>query len=339
VNDNYESQPLTAISRGETVESLHRGHIAVMDGDGLTAHLGDPRVVTYMRSCAKPFQAMAFIEGGISEKFNLNDREIAAMCASHYAEDFHLEAVLSILEKAGVTVKDLLCGDVYSMKDEVASMQVRAGLKPGPLFNDCSGKHAGYLAFCVHRGLTVRNYTSIYHPVHRPVIELIGRFCEIDPKFIQTGVDGCSLPTFALPLESIARAFMRLADHERLPSSDRDSAARIYRAMTSHPEMVAGSGGFCTEIMKATSGRMVAKVGAEGVYAIGVRDAGIGLAVKVEDGAFRALWPSVVELLLQLDLIGKEELRRLNNFHTMAVLNDRGSVVGEVRPRFKVIRR
>lgn len=329
------SIPLVEVTRGSLVECVHRGNIAVTDSNGiLLASAGDPHTVTYMRSAAKPIQALNVIVSGAAAHFRLSGAELAVICSSHYAEPHQLQAVHGILEKIGLTVDHILGGTVTSLNPAYALELAAGHTFLTPAYSDCSGKHAGMLAVCVHKGYPVDTYLHPGHPCQQEILYLISTVCRTPENTITIGIDGCSAPVHALPLTAMARGFAAMASRQALPKDLRAPAQRIFTAMTVHPEMIAGRGGFCSDLISATQGRLIGKIGAEGVYCVGLRQEGTGIAVKIESGSMAVLPPVVVGVLEQLGLLSPQELQTLDRYRVMPNLNDRKRQVGGVRPVF-----
>lgn len=330
------SVELTFVWRGELIESIHRGDVVVVNSKGkILAYAGDPFKVTYIRSSAKPIQAINVFLSGAYEKFNFSDDEISIMCASHFGEDFHIKTVKNILNKIGASEKDLLCGGGYSINREYALKQARENITITPLHSDCSGKHAGIIASCIAKGYGIKDYNKPNHPVQRDILEIISKMCEIDEDKIILGIDGCTVPVFGMPIYNLALAFAKLSNPKDLEDDIKFASENIFRAMNTFPEMVAGTGGFCTELMKNTKGKLIEKLGAEAVYAVGVKDLDIGIAVKIEDGNFsRALYPVVVEVLERLKVLDEDEKEKLKKFKIIDNKNSVGDIVGVIKPVF-----
>jgi L-asparaginase II len=322
---------IVEVTRGGRVESQHRFHVAVAHAErGLVAAAGDPTFVSFVRSAIKMFQALPLVEDGAVERFGLVDEEIAVCTASHNAEPFHVAAARSLLRKAGADESQLACGPHPPMHAGSAERLAAAGEMPGRIHNNCSGKHAGMLALAAHHGWAANGYHRIEHPLQQRVLSTLADWCGTAADAIELGIDGCGLPTFALPLDRVAAGCARFAaaaaDH--LPAS-----AAIVRAMTSHPEYVAGTGRLCTDVMTRTGGRVFAKVGAEGYYCAGAPAARLGVALKVEDGAKRAAEPALLAVLQALDLIAPADLEALAAYARPLVLNTRSETVGEIVAR------
>ncbi len=334
---NATPEVLVTVTRSGRVECRHRGSVAVVDGGGrLLRRAGDPDTVTYMRSAAKPIQALAVVASGAADRFAFTDEELAVMCASHYGEPDHRRTVASILAKIGLEPPALHCGAPPSIRAEIALAQARAGEARTPLVSDCSGKHAGILAVCVHRGFPVDGYHRPDHPVQRMIRGILAAVSGEPEASIGVGVDGCSVPVFALPLRQMARAYARLAEPSGLPPELAAAARRIAGAMTAHPFMLAGTGGFCTALGAAGGGRWVNKLGAEGVYCIGVKEPNLGVALKIEDGALRAVPPAAMRALALLGVLTPDDAAALAEFAAAPNRNDLGEIIGELQGVFEL---
>jgi L-asparaginase II len=297
------SQPLVEWRRGEIVESLHCGALAVVDAAGrLLARQGDPQTVTFTRSSAKPLQALPFIEAGGQPAFNLPQAEVALLCASHTGTDEHLQAVQALQARTGVVEADLLCGTHPPVDAATAEALKARGEQPTPNRHNCSGKHTGMLALARLLGAPASGYLERDHPVQQAILAAVAGMCGLPPGQVIPGTDGCSAPNFAVPLETFALAFARLCDPASLPPPRAAACRTITAAMTAHPVMVAGPGRFDTRLMEAAGGRVICKGGAEGYLALGVMPGalgsdspGIGVAIKVADGDLTGRpspWPS-----------------------------------------------
>lgn len=329
------SDIMVEVYRGDLVESIHRGDIAVVDSAGrLVAGLGDPEKLTYWRSSAKPIQVLPLVECGAADRFGFTDAEIAVMCASHNGEDFHLATVRSILGKIGLGESALKCGTHLPYHDPSARALLASGGKPVEVHCNCSGKHAGMLALAVHMGFPVEDYWKPGHPVQRTLLEAVARMAGMEPASIVLGVDGCGVPVHGLPLSHMALAYARLASGFALSAERSRACRRIVRAMQAHPEMIGGTGRVCTAILTAGQGLLAAKAGAEGVYCVGHVLAGYGIAVKVEDGNGRAAGPAVLEALRQMGGLPKSAL--LEPFVQPIVTNNRNEQVGFLRAAFNL---
>lgn len=321
------------ILRGAVVESAHAVHVAVCDADGrLVSRLGDAERLTYYRSAAKPFQALPLVEDGVVDALGLTGEELAVCCASHEGEAAHLAAARSILAKAGAGEDDLRCGAHAPFSGAAARALVDAGETPGRIHNNCSGKHAGMLALARHRGWALADYHRAEHPVQRRMLDEVARWTGLPADGVPVGVDGCGVPCFAVPLHAMAASFARFAR----AAHDGRPAAEVVAAMTGHPFMVGGTDRACTKVMERTGPRAFVKLGAEGVYGGGLPDEGLGFAIKVEDGARRAVEAALVRVLDALGLLDDDDRTALAAFAEPVVRNTRGEAVGRIRVAFEL---
>jgi len=322
------------VVRGTVVESSHSVHVAVVDSAGrLRAAVGDPGSVTYFRAGAKPFQALPLARDGALDRFGITLEELALCCGSHSGEPRHLEVIVSMLRKIGVETECLVCGPQAPIHEQTRCDLAEEGLEPIRLHNNCSGKHAGMLALARAHGWDTVGYNRPEHPVQGRILSEVARWAGVPVEAIALGVDGCGAACFALPLQQMAQAYATLASSAR--RGDRE-ATYVVGAMTSYPEMVAGEGRLCTDLMRQTAGRLFAKCGAEGLYFVGVPGAEIGVALKVADGAGRAVAPAILEILRQLDLISEDDLGALWSHAYPDIYNSCGEVVGQMRPRIEL---
>jgi L-asparaginase II len=330
------SEKLVELTRGRIVESIHRGDLAVVDASGkLLYSVGNPKEkVTFIRSASKPIQAIPVVESGAADHYQLTDQELAVFCASHNAEDIHVDTVLGILQKIGLSESALQCGSHMPLYAAAAAALQRAGKKATEVHCNCSGKHSGMLTLAQHMGWDVSNYLNLEHPVQQAMLDAMSRFSGMKKEEIEIGVDGCGVPVFGLPVYNMAWAWARLSDPRDLPPSTQQAAARIRAAMTAWPQMVAGTGRLCTDLMTRLNGRVIAKSGAQGVYCTAILDKGIGIALKIEDGNGRADGPVVVETLRQMGFLTDQDLENLKDLHQPTLYNHRRDVVGRTRAVF-----
>jgi L-asparaginase II len=324
--------PGVRVWRGSEVESRHEVHAALAAADGaLLAHVGDAARRAYVRSSAKPIQVLPLVEDGLVGRFGFEAREIAVMAASHSGEPFHLDAVRSILAKAGLEPGQLQCGPHWPLHALTTEAMRAAGEKPGALHNNCSGKHAGMLAVARAHGWPLESYRDPEHPLQRRIRARLAELAGVEEASLGIAVDGCGAPTFALPVAAMAAAFARLAEADATRADDRARAIGVVLdAMAEHPEYVGGTGRLCTEIMERVGSRVIVKTGAEGVYAAALRGVGRGMALKVADGASRARRVATVNLLGQLDLFDAEAEQALARFARPAVFNRARHAVGHI---------
>ncbi|HEV7472540.1 MAG TPA: asparaginase [Pyrinomonadaceae bacterium] len=339
------AEPLVKVTRGGITESRHRGHIVAVEPDGsLAAHLGAPETVTYLRSSAKPHQAIPLVASGAADRFGFTDKEIALASASHSGEPIHTEVAASMLKKIGLGPEALKCGIHEPYSIEVAQRMREAGEQPNVLQNNCSGKHAGMLALALHLGAPTETYDEPGNPVQLAIGKVVSQFSGVPIEDIAVGVDGCGVPVFGVTVKAMALMYARLvATPAEFDETIRDACKRIVSAMTSYPELIGGTKDrLDTEIMRAAPGRLVSKVGAEGVYTVGILPCadwprGLGLALKIEDGDDHRARPTVViESLRQLGVLADESLEAVARYAFFPVRNRRGDTVGEVTPEFKL---
>ena len=332
--------PLVEIVRGDVVESVHHGAISVVTDAGLSlAAAGDPATVTFLRSAAKPIQILPLLAEGAADRFGLTAEEIAVIIGSHGGESRHLDTVRSILKKTGLDESALRCG-THSPMHPPAARELRAGGRESTvLHNNCSGKHAGMLALAVALGAPVETYLEPDHPVQVRIRAAIQTFADLPDGGLKMAVDGCSAPTFALPLNRAALTFARLLAPAGPPEAFRSSARRVVAAMRAHPFMIAGTDRLCTALMEETGDRLVAKIGAEGFYGLGYeRDGcGVGIAIKVADGdGARARHCIALRVLEDVGILSGPQAQRLRGRFVGDLTNCKGLKVGRVQPLFNL---
>jgi len=326
-------EPVARVIRGEIVESVHFGSIAVVDANGkLLYGLGDPYVVTYLRSSAKPFQAIAVVESGAARAFELTPSEIAIIAGSHSGEEKHTETVRSILGKIGLGLEHLKCGiqTPIGLSESVPDPEEKYTV----LHHNCSGKHAGMLAMAKFKNLSVEDYISPTHPVQEIITRTVSEICGYPLDKIGIGIDGCSAPVHALPLYNMAYGFARLVTPNTFPPAKAQAVSAVYMAMMDHPDMVGGSGRFDTVIAESPGERIVAKAGAEALECFALPDRNWGAAVKILDGSKRALFPVTIELIYKLGARSRSE--EITRFHRPVLKNWRNIDVGRIEPGFEL---
>jgi len=300
--------------RGATVESRHTVHVAVVDANGaLVAQAGNPDYVTFWRSAAKPFQALPLIEDGAAGAFKLTRQDLALTCASHSSEPGQVALVREFLQRIGCSERDLMCGPHRPLSDAVAKDLETRGVRLTAVYSNCSGKHTGMLALARHHGWPTEFYARVEHPVQQRCLESVSQWTDVPKQKIGVAVDGCGVACFALPLRSMAFAYTRIP-------------ASILEPMVLHPELIAGEGRPCTEMIRAHPGRVFTKVGAEGVYSALLIREGLGVTLKVEDGQSLASALAIAAVLSELGLKPQPAtlLKR-------PLSNSRGETVGEMR--------
>ncbi len=324
---------LVEVTRGPAVESRHRGAFVVVDASGkIVCAAGDPNMPVYPRSSAKPLQAIPLIESGAADRFGLTDRELALACASHQGEPAHVRAIESWLARIGLSPGSLECGVQAPRTPEASEDAIRKGIRLTPAYHNCSGKHSGFLTACVACGNNPSGYIEPDHPAQRRVTATLGEMTDCDLTRVALGRDGCGIPVYHLPLQNLATGMARLADPSTQPKARAEAAERLLNAMASEPFYVNGTGGFTTEVMKAAPRTVRAKGGFEGVYTAALPTKGLGVALKIEDGAMRAAECAMVHILQALDCFSARGEEQLDQFFNAIIRTFAGNIAGSVRP-------
>jgi len=319
---------LVEVRRGTVVESRHAGAIAVADAEGkLLLALGDVQQPIFPRSAVKTMQAIPLVESGAADAFGLNDRELAVACSSHSGDRVHLEAVKDLLAKAGLDESYLACGAHWPVSDRAMRELIEARRTPCPIHNNCSGKHAGMLAACAQLGFEPRGYERADHPLQVMIARIISETCAVALARDGMAIDGCSVPTWSLPLSALATGFARLGTGRGLPTARARSARRLLDACFAEPVLVAGEGRFDTIAMRALAPELFVKGGAEGVHCAALPNLGLGIALKIDDGAKRGTERALAELIAALLPKARGALAEQLDGE---VLNWRGIKVGQV---------
>jgi L-asparaginase II len=318
---------LVEVTRGPMAESLHRGAAVLADAGGrIHARWGEEGRLVYPRSAVKPIQAIPLVESGAADAFALTGEELALACASHNGEPAHVAAAAGLLARLGLGEHDLECGAHAPMHGPSADALIREGRAPSALHNNCSGKHGGFLATALHEGWPTAGYIGRSHPVQQRILGVLEQVTAQDLGSAPWGLDGCSIPTIAVSLGGLAVGMARMADPAGLPDRRAEAVLRIRKAWTTHPFFIAGSGRFDTAVIEATGGRVLVKVGAEGVYCACLPEEGLGLALKIDDGAGRAAEVALAAVLMRLGLGAG-----LEAFTTAPVATRRGAPAGIIR--------
>lgn len=332
---------LAEVIRGETVESVHRGHLVVSDGGGeMLYKIGTPETVTFFRSAAKALQVIPCLTSGAAENAGFGEREIALACASHSGEKMHTTLVAGMLEKAGLSEQDLRCGAHLPFNEQTAEEMLRTGEKPTQLHNNCSGKHTAMLAFAKFINADIETYERTENPIQQKILETISLFTEVSMDEIKIATDGCAAPNFAVSVKAMARSFAKIVN----PPDDFDvnlkaACRKVIEAKTKFPELVGGSERLDTLLMQAGNREFISKIGAEGVWLCGVLPSekfpkGLGIALKIEDGDDkRARAVISVEILRQLGIFDAETLKEIS---PMPIKNRRGETVGRVQTTLNI---
>ena len=320
--------------RADIMECAHSGHICIVNEEGkVKACAGDPQYVTFTRSSAKPLQAIPAIRAGLADHYHLTDQEIAIMTASHRGERVHQETVLSLVKKLGIDKSKLVCASSYPLDVEARDSMIRIGRDKSKLHHNCSGKHLGLLAYCQMQGLSLEGYEEPDHPVQQEVLSTVAYMSGLSTDEITLGTDGCGLPVFALPIQALATAYMKLACPDRIKNEEtRRAVETITKAMNTHPYMVAGSGRVDTLLLQDEN--IIAKGGFKGVYCFGLKKERLGIAFKVLDGSEEE-WGYIAESILeQIGYGNKDTIDRLREAYTKELYNDGGQKVGRAETTF-----
>ncbi len=323
---------LARLWRGSWVESQHRGTWVLVDTSGAPleggGHFEHP---IFARSSVKSLQALPLVETGAADRFRYQDDELALALSSHNAEPCHTERVARILARLDLGIGDLGCGAQPPTDPKARAELASRGEKPTAVHNNCSGKHAGFLALARHLGVAPADYLNPASEVQRLARLAMEEMSGVRPGEFTTAIDGCSAPTFRLPLVRLATAIARVANPEGLSPVRRAACERMQRAVAAHPVLIAGSyKRLCTDLVKVTNGRLFPKIGGEAVYVVGVRDRGLGFAIKMDDGDTRGLYAVVVELLKRHDFLSSSEYDALADWRAETQRNWAGSQVGRL---------
>jgi L-asparaginase II len=333
---------LVEVTRGRIVESVHYGSLCAAHPDGsLIFSLGDTETKFFLRSSAKPFQALAFLERGGAEHYRLEPREIALICASHSGTEAHIQALEALQRKVSIDETNLLCGAHLPYSQKSSDQLMKQGIAPRPNHNNCSGKHTAMLAFAKMIGAPLENYLEPSHPVQKAIQNTFAEMCGLDTGEIELGIDGCTAPVFAVPLINAAAAYARLCQPEGLPEARAAACRLISSSMPAHSEMVAGPERFDTDGMAIGKGAFISKVGAEGYRALGIlpgkameSGTSIGITLKISDGDpnLRAGAIVAMAVLKVLKVLDVTQSAALKTYDQRPVTNWRGKEVGEIRP-------
>lgn len=317
------------VTRGDLVESRHAVHAAVVDASGrLLVAARDPHLRVWWRSCAKPFQVMPLVADGLFDQLGWSDEHLALACASHGGEPEHVALASEMLTRLGLEEGDLACGAHEPLAARGARLLRESGKRATRLHNNCSGKHAAMLASAAGRGWPTHGYEQPEHAVQQLSRDVVAQWTGLPSAAVAVGIDGCGVSVFGLPLANMALSYARLAMAAKRGD---DAPARIVAAMTEHPFLVGGTERFDTLLMSASAGRILCKIGAEGVHTLALLDSGIGMAIKVEDGTARAQYPAVLALLDSLGALPSSLPDALRELTGRQIRNTRGEPVGEIR--------
>lgn len=328
--------PLIELSRGGTLESLHFGAIAVVDHQGhVLASAGDPHWRTFSRSTLKALQALPFMQSGGPAHFGFESEQIALMCASHNGEDKHVAQTTRMLERAGLGTAALRCGCHVPSYFGATETSPPADAVFDQRHNNCSGKHAGFLSYCVQHGLALDDYIDPSHPLQTAIRRDVARATGMQESELRMGIDGCSAPNYALPLRNLAWGYARLASGTR-DGEFGGSFEQLANAMTRHPDLVSGTARNDLAFMTAGRGDWVTKVGADGVQVVASRSRGQAFAIKIIDASKPALFAATVEVLHLLGWLDEQQRTELEPWRAREIRNVRGLLVGERKPVFQL---
>ena len=329
------SEILVRSNRNMIIENMYRGSVVMIGAEGrIKAFCGDSHQMAYMRSAAKPLMATALLESGAALSLGFSGAELAIACGSHIGAPEHVETVSGILDKLGLKEDDLTLGPDLSLDIKLREQRLADHVEPRKLFHNCSGKHAAMLALCRHMGWDIANYQAKEHPVQLMLLSAVADFCGLAPTDVMLGVDGCGVPVHGMPLYHMALGYYNLCNSDQQVGARGKAAKNVLAAMSAHPAMVAGDGQFCTELIRSTKGRIIGKLGADGIYCTAEREGGWAMAVKIEDGNVAAIPAVVIRAFRQMNILSEEEHQSLRHFAVREILNCRGEKVGETKAAF-----
>jgi len=325
---------LVEVRRGGVLESFHRGVICVVNSEGKVIYSrGDIEQISFPRSAMKLFQHIPLVQSGIHTELQLSKEEIAIMCGSHNGEDQHKKVVYSILNKIGLDEDYLKCGEQKPTLKYDYEELIKSGKTPSAVHNNCSGKHAGFLALCKKKGYKLDTYLNLNHQLQKEIKSTVSAYYEVAENKLIPGIDGCSAPTFAMPVKNMAIAFKNLTHpNHRISESQFNASQIILDAIKLHPEMIAGTNRYCTDLIKVTKGRVLGKTGADGIYSLVIPSEGIGIAVKIDDGKMGPQYQVVQEVLLKNGWISISEYKKLEIYRKFELKNFSDLTVGESLP-------
>lgn len=333
-------EPVATYTRGGIIQNCHFGALAMVNADGVPAFtLGDKDLVNFPHSSLKPFQALPFVELGGPEHFGLTEEELAVMCSSHTGTDEHLRVVQSIHVKTGLSMENLQCGPHMPVDKPTADRMLINNEEPNSLHNNCSGKHSGMLAQALLRGALLDNYMEIDHPVQKAIVQTIAEMCSVEPDSLVVGIDGCTAPTFALPLYNFALGVAKLCQPDSLEPTRADACRKVTHAMMNYPNMIRGPKGMDTVLMGVMKGKVISKLGAEGHQLIGIMPNALhegspayGISMKISDGDVneRVRYALVTEILRAVGFEEEMNSPEMEPFTDRSWRNWRGIQVGEI---------
>lgn len=323
---------LVEIHRGGVLESFHRGVVCIVDRNGEVCYQeGNIHQLCYPRSALKFFQQLPMLMSGSAEKFGFSNKEIAIMCGSHNGEEAHTETVDSILNKIGLSRSDLQCGPQYPSDKRSANKLLISGEKPASIHNNCSGKHAGFLAYAVFLGVSTDDYLSPEHPVQKAIRRVVASFHSLDEEAMPLGLDGCSAPIYAIPVYNQALAYMRLVNPTFGDEKLRKACNRVVEAAREYPLMIAGTGRYCTDLIEVCSDQLIGKTGAEGIYSLAFHREIFGACIKIDDGKMLPQYNVAQKLVEQSQLFNADTLAPLHRYREEPLKNFNKLVTGQIK--------
>lgn len=324
---------LAVVTRSNRIECIHEGHLCVSRHNNVFLTIGDDAKI-YMRSTAKPFLATLLIRLGAMKQFDISLKELAVICSSHSGQYFHLKSITSLLNKIGLNESHLLCGSAYPYNEHIKNELIRKDQRPSSLHNCCAGKHAGMLAVCRLMNYPIEEYNLPSHPVQQLYKKTMAELLECGVNEIETGVDGCAVPSYMLKLSRIAKLYALLAQGYHGQSPYKDSLGVIQEAMLTYPEFTEGYTEFCTELSIHSRGQIIGKVGTDGVYCLAIPHKELGIAIKITDGSERAIYPVVVHLLKRMNIITDDCCERMLKWAYPRIVDHLGTTQGYILPVF-----
>ena len=329
------SDILVRSNRNMIIENIYRGSVVMIGMEGrIKAFYGDSYKMAYMRSAAKPIIATALVESGAARAFGISQAELAVICGSHIGSPEQVEAVLGILDKLDLSEDDLYLAPDLSLDVKLREQRLIDHVQPRKAFHNCSGKHSAMLAICRHLDWDIKEYLAKDHPVQQLLLETIADFCGLAVGDIMLGVDGCGAPVYGMPLYNMALCYYNLCNSEQLAGVRREAARMVLNAMSEYPAMVAGDKHFCSEMIRCTNGRIIGKLGADGIYCTAEREGGWAMALKIEDGNTAVIPAVVIRAFRQMNTLSEEEHQYLRHFAVREIKNCRGEHVGETKAAF-----
>ena len=330
------SEVLLHYTRAGHVENIHRGDFVAVNSAGkIISSIGNAYLPMFWRSAAKPFQALPFVKNGGLEKYGITDEELALLVSSHSGEENHVALVRKILAKLGLDESVLDCGVVRPMSGKAFKKIIAAGEKVLPVHNACSGKHSQIIALAMMLGVDVEGYIRPEHPAQKIIFKHVAMASRMPEDKLEIGIDGCGVPVFYLPIYNMSLAYARLSTPKFGDWNDYEVAAtKIRDAMSKYPQVVSGTGRIDLAVNEVTHGRIIAKIGADAVYCLAVKDGDLGITFKIEDGSYAAVTPMTIAVLKYLDLLTRDEASELDKLFPPVLKNHRGEIIGTIESQF-----